>query len=222
MRQLGRIATALTTATILLGVLSGCGAPPYVYVGDTTDQAYFEVPSSWPEVNPHSLADAQLSLLSRSAAGPTGGAFDWSRAYSSVANTGAANVFTSASQPVVYSSVQTLNAALRQDLSFDEMRDLLFPVTSQARQEAAAAGDKLTGFAAINSHVITGKGGVRGINELFEYQVNGLPDAFDLTVLTNSQTTKLYLLLVQCYQDCFAAHLAQIKQVVSSFVVRGS
>jgi hypothetical protein len=222
MRQLGRMAFALTTVTVILGLLSGCGAPAYVYVGDTSDQSYFQIPSSWPEVNPHSLADAQQAVLNGSAAGPSGGSFDWSRAYSAVADNGAVDVFTAAPQPVVYSSVQTLGTALRQDLSFDEMRDLLFPVTSQARKQAAADGSTLTGFTALNSHVITDKDGVRGINELFEYTVNGLPDAFDLTVLTNSQTTKLYLLLVQCFQDCFTAHLAQIKQVVSSFVVRGS
>ena len=50
----------------------------------------------------------------------------------------------------------------------------------------------------------------------------GQPDAFDQTVLTDSATTKLYLLLVQCYQGCFVAHQAQIKTVVDSFTVRGS
>jgi hypothetical protein len=74
----------------------------------------------------------------------------------------------------------------------------------------------------VSSTTINGPGGVRGINELFEYNVNGEPDAFDQTVLTNSATTKLYLLLVQCYQGCFASHVAQIKAVVDSFTVRGS
>ena len=62
---------------------------------------------------------------------------------------------------------------------------------------------------------------MRGINELYEYTVSGRPDAFDQTVLTNSDTTKLYLLLVQCYQDCFISHQSQIKAVVESFTVRG-
>jgi len=52
--------------------------------------------------------------------------------------------------------------------------------------------------------------------------VAGRPDVFDLTVATNSSTTKLYMLLVQCYQDCFVAHQAQIVAVVDSFTVRGS
>ncbi len=87
----------------------------------------------------------------------------------------------------MYASVQDLGATLRSELSFDFMRDLLFPVTSQARQEATAAGEKLTGFNLVASTMITGSDGVRGINELFEYDIGGQPDAFDQTVLTNGR-----------------------------------
>jgi hypothetical protein len=122
----------------------------------------------------------------------------------------------------VYASVQDLNAALRAALSFDEMRNLILPVTSAARQSATASGFTLTGFDLLLSNTIATKNGVRGINEAFEYIVAGRPDVFDLTVATNSSTTKLYMLLVQCYQDCFVAHQAQIVAVVDSFTVRGS
>jgi len=65
-------------------------------------------------------------------------------------------------------------------------------------------------------------GGVRGINELFQYDIGSVPEVFDQTVLTNSETTKLYLLLVQCDQACFVAHTSQIASVMQSFTVRGS
>ncbi len=224
MRQLRRTATAVTAAAAALAMtgLAGCAAPAYTYAADLSDHAYFKVPSGWQQVNSHSLADAQLVLLSRSAAGPPGGKFAWSRAYAAAVDP-PPNALLSASQtPVVYASVQNVTDSLRAELSFDYMRDLLFPVTSTDRQEAAAAGDKLTGFRLVYSNTITTKAGVRGINELFEYDINGLPDAFDQTVLTNSATTKLYLLLVQCYQSCFVSNEAKIKQVVDSFTVRGS
>jgi hypothetical protein len=222
MRQLRRSAAALMVAGAALGLLAGCGAPAYNYAADRADQAYFKVPSGWHEIDPQALANAQTALLSKSAAGPGGGTFLWSRAYSAVPDPGAVDVLTAAGEPMVYATVQMISPTLRAELSFDLMRDLIFPVTSQARQEAAAEGEKLTGFTAIGSHVITTKQGVRGINELFEYDVDGQLDAFDQTVLTNSATTKLYLLLVQCFQSCFVAHGAQIKTVVNSFTVRGS
>jgi len=149
-------------------------------------------------------------------------ALAWSRAYAAAANPAATDLLSGSSTPVVYMSVQRLRDSLRAELSFDYMRDLLFPVTSPARQQAAADGDKLTGFNLVYSNTITTKDGMRGINELFEYDIGGRPDAFDQTVLTNSSTTKLYLLLVQCYQDCFASNAAQIKTVVDSYTVRGS
>lgn len=211
----------LAAAGTLLITLSSCAAPSYNYASDTADGAFFKVPSSWQQVSASSVAAVQ-NELSQSAAGAEGGAFDWARAYSPLGSESPNELLAGSAEPVVYASVQTLSASLRSDLSFNNMRDLLLPVTSQARSQAQQQGSTLTGFQSIGSSTITDSNGVRGINELFEYDVNGQPDAFDQTVLTNSSTTKLYLLLVQCYQACFVAHEAQIKTVVSSFTVEGS
>jgi hypothetical protein len=221
-RQFRRTAAVFATAGTALALLAGCGAPSYLYAADSADHAYFKVPASWQQVSPDKLAAVQNALLTNSAAGPPGGSFIWSRAYSGEAKPALNTLFVGARTPAVYASVQSLKDALRSALSFDEMRDLLFPVTPQARQAAAAAGASFTGFTLVSSTVISAPGGVHGINELYEFDVGGLPNAFDQTVLTNSDTTKLYLLLVQCYQDCFASHAAQIKAVVDSFTVRGS
>jgi hypothetical protein len=222
MRQLRRTAAGLVAVGAMLAAVAGCGAPSFTYAADSNDHAYFKVPAGWQQVAPQALSDAQLALLSKSAAGTAGGAFAWSRAYAATGHPSATALLTGSQTPVVYASVQDLRESLRGALSFDYMRDLLFPVTPQARQEATAAGDNLTGFNLVSSTTITTKDGMRGINELYEYNVGGLPDAFDQTVLTNSSTTKLYLLLVQCYQDCFVSNEAQIKAVVDSFTVRGS
>lgn len=224
MRQLRRAGTALVAAAAALTMagLAGCAAPAYTYASDTADHAYFKVPASWQQVSPQALSNVQSALLSKSAAGPAGGTFAWSRAYTAAADPAAAGLLAGSRTPVVYASVQTLRDSLRAELSFDYMRDLLFPVTSAARQQAASQGQALTGFSLIFSHTLTGADGVRGINELFVYDIGGLPDAFDQTVLTNGPTTKLYLLLVQCFQACFVAHEAQIRTIVQSFTVRGS
>lgn len=224
MRQLRRTATAMaaTAAALMAMGLAGCGAPAYTYAADQHDHVVFEVPAAWRQVDPRSVADAQFVLLSRSAAGPPGGRLAWSRAYAEAADPPPSALLSGSEAPVVYASVQNISDALRAQLSFNYMRDLLFPVTSGDRQQAAAAGARLTGFSLVYSHEVNTSSGMRGINQLFEYDIHGLPDAFDQTVLTNSATTKLYLLLVQCYQSCFLSHEAQIKQIVSSFYVRGS
>ena len=220
MWQFRRTAAGLVAAGLLATVV-GC-APAYNYAADSADNAYFKVPAGWQPINPSLLAAIQAAELANSAAGPLGGSLAWSRAYAARWNASAGALLTSSREPVVYASVQSLDRSLRAALSFDLMRDLLLPVTPGARQQAAAAGANLTGFRLIRSTVITTSYGVRGINELYEYTIDGQPDAFDQTVLTDSSTTKLYLLLVQCYQGCFAAHETQIRAVVNSFTVRGS
>ena len=219
-RQLRRTAVGLAATGMMLVALAACAAPSYTYATDNADKAYFKVPASWPQVNPAALSSAQAALT-KSAAGAAGGTFAWSRAYDAAAHPSAQALLIGSQAPVVYASVQVLRSSLRATLSFDYMRDLIWPVTAGARQAAAASGFTLSGFNLISSTTVTAKGGMRGINELYEFNVGGLPDAFDQTVLTNSSTTKLYLLLVQCYQDCFVSHQAQIKTVVNSFTVRG-
>lgn len=219
-RQLRRMAVGLVAAGAMVAGLTACAAPSYTYAADKADNTYFKVPASWPQVDPVVVSGAQ-SELSQSAAGVAGGTFAWSRAYDAATHPAPSALLIGSHSPVVYASVQYLNTTLRDQLSFDAMRNLLLPVTSAARQSAAAAGFKLTGFYLIISNTITTKDGVRGINEAFEYTIAGRPDVFDLTVATNNSTTKLYLLLVQCYQDCFVAHQAQIVAVVDSFTVRG-
>jgi hypothetical protein len=207
----------VAAAATLLVTLTSCAAPAYEYASDNADGAYFKVPSSWPQVNASGVTQVENDLSQSNA-----GSFTWARAYSAVTNPPARDLLAGSDQPVVYATVQTMSGSLREALSFNNMRDLLLPVTPQARSAAQKAGSTLTGFKSIASDTVTSSDGVRGINELFEYDINGQPDAFDLTVMTNSETTKLYLLLVQCYQSCFLSHAAQIKTVVNSFTVRGN
>ena len=207
-------------AVLAAGALAGCGAPAYSYAKDTSDHAYFKVPADWHQVSPQFVAQAQ-NLLTRSFAGQAGGTLAWSQAYAAASSPSSVTLLDASNNPVVYASVQHLKLSLRGLLSFNVMRDLIFPVTPAARQEAAAVGERLPGFHSISYSLIATKYDMRGINELFEYDINGQPDAFDLTVLTNAATTKLYLLLVQCYQSCFIAHAKQIATVVNSFTVRG-
>lgn len=223
MHHLRRTVTGVLAAgmaVLAAGPLVGCGAPAYSYAKDTGDHAYFKVPADWHRVSPQFVAQAQI-LLTRSFAGAAGGTLAWSEAYAAASSPSSVTLLDASDKPVVYASVQHLRLSLRGLLSFNVMRDLIFPVTPGARQEAAAVGMRLLGFRSISYTLIATKYDMRGINELFEYDINGQPDAFDLTVLTNAATTKLYLLLVQCYQSCFLSHAKQIATVVNSFTVRG-
>jgi hypothetical protein len=104
------------------------------------------------------------------------------------------------------------------------MRNLIFPVAPDARQEATAAGEKLPGgFSLIANTTITTRYGMRGINELYEYDIGGQPGAFeDRPHQHRDQQAVPAACAVQCNRGCFLAHRAQIAAVINSFTVRGS
>lgn len=204
-------------AALVVVALSAAGcslAPQYTYVSDSADNAYFKVPPSWHQVSESSLQSAE---------GPSSqeGSYLWSEAYDANSKPSVDHVFAATAQPVAYSSVISLNSTERNQISFNSMRDLLLPVTAAARKAAAADHEELEGFASLSDQVLTDSSNNRGIREIFEYDLGTTLETFDLTVLTNSATTKLYFLLVQCSATCFAANYPQISDVVNSFTVGG-
>jgi hypothetical protein len=210
LRHLYRIAPL-----VVVGLsVAGCLAPQYTYVSDSADKAYFKVPPSWHQVNESSLQSTE---------GPTTqeGSYLWSEAYDASTTPSVAHIFSATAEPVAYSSVLSLSSAERNDISFNSMRDLLLPVTQAARSAAASAHETLSGFTSLSDQVITDSSNNRGIHEVFEYTFEGTPETFDLTVMTNAATTKLYFLLVQCSTTCFANNYQEISNVVNSFTLGG-
>jgi hypothetical protein len=200
---------------IIVGLsVAGCFAPDYTYVADSGDSAYFKVPPSWHQVSESSLEAVQGQSGSE-------GTYLWSRAYDASSSPSVRHVFSSSPEPVAYASVLGMSDTQRSNVSFNSMRDLLLPVTSQARSAASAAHVGLSGFQSLRDEVITNGNHDRGINEIFDYNLGATPETFDLTVMTNSGTTKLYFLLVHCSSQCFVNNYPEIQKVVGSFTVGG-
>jgi hypothetical protein len=211
LRHLYRVA-----ALVIVGFsVAGCSlAPQYTYVTDSADNAYFKVPPSWHQVPESSLQSAEGSSSQE-------GSYLWSEAYDANSKPSVDHVFAATEEPVVYASVIGLSSNERNEISYNSMRDLLLPVTAEARKAASADHEDLEGFQSLSDQVITDSNNNRGIREIFDYDLGTAPETFDLTVMTNSSTTKLYFLLVQCTETCFASNYKQISDVVSSFTVGG-
>jgi hypothetical protein len=214
LRHTYRVA-ALSILGLVVGLSAvGCASPSYNYVADYSDNAYFKVPPSWHQVNESTLESAE---------GPSNsdGTFLWSRAFDASSQPSVEHIFAPTAVPVAYASVMSMSTSERADFSFNTMRDLILPVTSAARQAAAAQNEPITGFQSISDQVISNGNGYRGIREIFDYTLGGVAETFDLTVMTDSATTKLYFLLVQCTASCFVSNYSQINTVVGSFTVGG-
>ena len=114
-----------------------------------------------------------------------------------------------------------LNATASDVMSYDLLRNILFPVTSPARQAAASAGFKLTGFKLLNDSTLTPGQGVHGVREVFAYTYPGsITDIFDQVALTNANSTIAYVLIVHCVSSCYEQNFDVINTVMTSFTVR--
>ena len=200
---------------LLLGVTAtGCGAPQYTYVANSSESTYFKVPNGW-----HKISGDALQKVEAEVQYPAGG---WQVAYE--AGVGAtANDFLGfgSDQPFVFAEIGTLTQTGSQDLSYNALRDIFLPVTSTTRQ-SEPPNYPLTGFKLIRDQNLTPGLGVHGVRETFDYTLNGATDTFDEIALTNAEQTVVYFLVLHCTASCYSSDQTAINDVMSSFTIRSS
>ena len=203
-------------ALLLLGVtVTGCGAPQYTYVANSSASTYFKVPNGWHRIDGSALQKAYEQVYGSAGAG-------WQVAYQAGTNPNAENFLGfDADQPFVFAEVGTLTTAGSQQLSYDALKDFFLPVTSTARGQVPA-GFPLTGFKQIRDQQLTPGLGVHGVRETFEYTLAGTTDTFDEIALTNAEQTTVYFLVLHCTASCYSNDQTQINDVMSSFTIRSS
>ena len=202
---------------LLLGVtVTGCGAPQYTYVANSSESTYFKVPNGWHKIDASALQHAMQEVTGSSGGG-------WQVAYEAgCAPTASDFLSFGASQPFVFAEVGQLTSAGSQALSYDELRDFFLPVSSTARQNEPA-GFPLTNFKQIRDQVLTPGLGVHGVRETFDYTLScGLAYTFDEIALTNAEQTVVYFLVLHCTESCYSSDQTAINDVMSSFTIRSS
>jgi len=209
---------ALLLAGVLLTVgLSGCGAPAYTYVADGAAGTYYKVPVQW-----HQISQQQIDALLQAGGGSSAGI--WSTAFDAGTGPNANHVLAgNLAQPFAFAEVLTLNPTASNELSYNMLRDFMLPVTSNTRSTEAQQGFPLSDFKQLVDETITGKAGVHGVRETFQYTFpGGAANTFDEDVLTNADQTEVYLLMVHCESTCYTQNQNAINTVMTSFTVGSS
>jgi hypothetical protein len=206
--------TFLVMSVLVTVGLSACGAPAWTYVADSSAQAYYKVPYQW-----HQISQTSLNSAVKAAGGTTAGA--WARAFDANAAPQGSNFLDGdTAKPFVFSEVGGLSSTISNELSYNVLRDFMLPVTSDARTQDAQEGFSLTDFKSLRDQTITGKQGVHGVRETFDYTFpDGKADTFDEVVLTNSNNTQVYFLLVHCTETCYSQNQGSIDTVMTSFTI---
>jgi hypothetical protein len=194
--------------------LTACGTPSYTYVADSAAKAYYKVPTQW-----HQISQKDLNAALKAAGGSGDGI--WSTAFDAGTAPSGSNFLAPAiNKPFVFAEVGTLSPTVSAEISYNVLRDFMLPVTSTARQQDAAGGFPLTNFKQLLDQTVTGKQGVHGVRETFQYTFpGGVVDTFDEDVLTNADQTVVYFLMVHCTDSCYAQNQNNINTVMSSFTV---
>jgi hypothetical protein len=123
--------------------------------------------------------------------------------------------------PIVYVSVQPPAIAVRGNVSLDNLRDLVLPVTAGARSVAGTSATDFRDFTLVSDFVLTPASGPRGIHEIFQYRVGGGPvQTFDQIAYADKDQSKVYLMLLRCSSECYKARQAELQSVTASFTVR--
>jgi len=203
---------------LLAGLVTACAPPRYTYIADSSAATYFKVPHYWQQVSPAQLCSA-IELLASARTCPT----DWTIAYADSHDpSGMGFLAWNLGQPFVYSQVSPYTSTTGTALTDETLQDFYLPFTAEDRLEAMESGTfDLADFKQLRDTAISFKGGFYGFRETYDYTIpGGLADTFDEDVLTNTDGTTIYFLLVHCTTSCYNQDQADIDAVMSSFTVR--
>jgi hypothetical protein len=220
MLSMARVAVGLAAVILgcaFFGAASGCAAPEHTYVANTANRTYFKVPASWHEID-QSAFEQPASAASPS---PQSNG-EWVVAYDAAQVPSPAHLFASNTlDPIVYVSVLPLPTEANGQVSLDNLRDLMLPVTADARAAAKAASTSFSDFILVSDSELAPTSGLRGIHEVFQYRVDGgLLQTFDQTAYTNKEGSKVYLMLLRCSSTCYQARHAELESVTASFTIQ--
>jgi len=205
-------------ALLVAIIATGCAAPQFTYVSDISANAYFKVPFGW-----HKISDVDLAAQFKNPGSALGqAAGTWDVAYDAANAPAAVHLFSpNAYQPFAFAFVTPLSPTATNAMSYNGLRDVLLPVTSAARSQAARGSFPLTHFKLLRDTVLTPGHGVHGVRDTYDYTYpGGITDTFDQVALTNGNSSQLYVLMVHCITTCYSHNHDQFDTIMSSFTVR--
>jgi hypothetical protein len=222
MLSMARVAAALAAVILgcaVLGVASGCSAPDHTYIANSANKTYFKVPASWHEIDEKILKQTMTGGASPS----PGSDGEWIVAYDAAEAPSVAHlVAIDTPEPNVFVSVRPVPTEAGGQVSLDNLRDLVLPVTATARAAALSSSTTFSDFKLVSDSVLTPKSGFRGVHEVFQYRVGRGPlQTFDETAYTNKDGSKVYLMFLRCSNECYQARRSELDSVVASFTVQG-
>jgi len=219
-RRLVRSAAGCLGGAVVVALLAACGTPDYTYVSNRQYSTIFKVPSDWNKVSEDELEKTVFGD-DASASAQIAAERAWVVGFDAAPRPQVDHLFGSeASQPNAYVVVRELDPSTQGSMSLDGMRNLLLPVTAEARQEAAAGGVEAVGFELLVDDLLEEADGMRGVHVVYNYDLGGSLQTFDQTVFVDQATSRVHMLLVRCSATCYQDRSDELHEVATSFTVK--
>lgn len=188
------------------------------YGSDVKDGVYFSVPQSWNTVTGKALL-AQEALSTTQGAAERLTLVHYQEAYSPNPKIKAKDVLTltAPNSPIVYARVRALTNSEIQQISYNDLRNLILPVTSWEDGTASS----IPVYSVASDQEAIQKGG-RGIHTIFSFTNNGVSQTINQTGLLSNDHRTLVMFVVRCSTLCYFKNKTTIDKAVASFTVRGS
>jgi hypothetical protein len=215
-RQAARLLPVGAALAALAALLAGCSAPEFSYVASSDSTSFVRVPSEWTHFRE---AAFEAAVYGDDADGQRLAQTSWTVGFDASAQPSTDHVVSmSADAPAIYLTVRELAGTTT--VTDDAMRDLLLPVSEEARVTAATQGSLFPGFELLSDEQVDAGGGAHGVHVRYHYQVGATLQTFSQKVLVNKDNSRLYALLAHCSQQCFTTHSEALDGVIASFTVR--
>lgn len=208
----------VATAAACAVLLTGCGQSSLKYGSDTKDGVYFSVPNSWNAVTSKALS-AQEALSNTQGAAERLSLVHFQEAYSPDPKLKAKDVLTlsAPNSPIVYARVRALTNSEIQQVSYNDLRNLILPLTSWEDGTASS----VPVYSVASDREAVQKGG-RGVHTVFSFTNNGVSQTINQTGLLSNDHRTLVMFVVRCSTVCYTKNKTVIEKAVASLTDRGS
>jgi hypothetical protein len=208
-----RVAVAVLVGLGLL--LSACGGNEFTYVGTSSEQVYFKVPSEWTKYNKKQL----LVATGLSESPQADQAFRWLVGYDADPDPAIGHILGLDTQhPAVLAWVRELDFQSRDSFSLATIRNAVFPVDQLLQNQQADI---------LSAEDVVLKGGIRGVKLVYNISGGNFTIAEGNKVFRINQvgfvdpdTNLFYLFILKCTASCYQHNQRLIDQVADSFTVR--
>jgi hypothetical protein len=197
-----RLLAAATAAVIVL-ILGAC-SPDSGYVSSSSQGMFFKIPSDWHTYSQRNLQNQGLLT----------GTVPFLVAFDGDPKPGLAHVLQPSRYPWGLAEVAGISQSDQINFSLDSLLNRIIPLD----QLQKTSGDNVSPISP--SQVIT-RGTLHGVQAAWQVSVNnGAPLSYEQISLVNGPTTKTWVLVLGCSQQCFAQHRGEINRVVDSWIVK--